>query len=141
MISKPKPEIFFTPFILRPLIDMNINNNNNSKYIWTPEMREISGMGGSYEDSCKRMIIAGLEFWDTQTESFNPRYKGFKDVYGICMDDNEDAKKLSDVLITTVSGCSGAMHQAAISHIFFIKRNGWEKYKQEMMSKEKKDEQ
>jgi hypothetical protein len=106
-----------------------------TKYSYTDDMGEISGMGEGYEKACRKMVITGLEFWDTQPETFNPRYKGFEDVYGLCIEDNEDAKKLSDVVIKAVDGCSGAMHQATISHIFFIKRNGWEKYKEEMSKK------
>jgi hypothetical protein len=107
-----------------------------TKYSYTNDMQEISGMGEGYEQTCRKMVIAGLEFWDTQPATFYPRYREFENVYGLCIDDNEDAKKLSEAVVKAVEGdCSGAMHQATISHILFIKKNGWEKYKEEMSKK------
>src|ERR1044071_2457481 len=98
------------------------------KYKWEKGMGEISGMGGDYEQACRTMLIAGLEYWDAHPE-LDPKYRGFKDVYGIMSDDNEDAKKLDDAVLEPVNrDCTGAMHQAVIQSILYIKKNGWEKY-------------
>ena len=107
------------------------------KYKWEKGMGEISGMGGGYEQACRAMLIAGLEFCDKYPD-LNLKYRGFKDVYGIMSDDNEDAKKLDNVVLDAVDrDCTGAMHQAVISSILWIKKNGWAKYVEEM-SKPKK---
>lgn len=55
------------------------------------------------------------------------------------MEDNQDAKDLSDAVVKGSGGdCTGAMHQAVISHIFFIRKNGVEKYLQELNAEEAK---
>ena len=106
--------------------------NKEHKYEWTGKMGEISGMGGSYEQGCRAMVIAGLEYWDKHTE-LDPRFKGWEGVYGILNEDNADAKALTEAALHPVEGdCTGAMHQASISTILYIKKHGWDKYVQEM---------
>jgi hypothetical protein len=107
-------------------------------YDFTPEMGEISGFGGGYEETCRSMLKAGLEFWDRMEERkydgppFDPKFHGFQGVYGIIAEDNDDAKALSEAVVAVASGCSGAMHQAVISSIFYIRTNGWDAYVTEM---------
>lgn len=114
------------------------------KYDWRESMSEISGFGGPYEASCRSMLIATLDHWDNQPESFEPKYHGYENIYGVMLDDNEDAKKLDkammDAEILYGNGerervgdeASGAMHQAVVSHAFFVRGNGWEAYVKEM---------
>ena len=100
-------------------------------YEFTEKMGEISGFGGGYESTCRQMLKNGLGFWDANPK-LDPKYKGFKNVYGICIDDNEDAKKLDDAVMDGIEDATGAMHQAVVSTIFFIHKNGWDKYVEEM---------
>ena len=105
---------------------------------YTKEMREISGFGGGYEETCRNMVIAGATFLK-QNPNVNPKYKGFKNVTGVCIDDNEDAKKLDEILMEACKkACTGAMHQAAVSHALFIGNKGWEEYKK-IMTEEKQE--
>jgi len=98
-------------------------------------MREISGFGGGYEQTCRDMVLAGVE-WLEKNPNVDPKFKGYKNVFGLILKDNVDAKKLSKVVVGASGGdCTGAMHQAAISHILFIKKNGWKKYVKEMERK------
>lgn len=99
------------------------------KYQFTKEMGEISGFGGSYEEACRKMIIAGVE-WLDQNPSADLSYKEFKNIYGITTDESEDVKKLQKTMadILGEDGPTGAMMQACLGHISFIKKNGWEKY-------------
>lgn len=107
------------------------------KYKWLPGMGQISGFGGSYEDGCRAMVIAGLEYWDAHPE-LDPQYKGFEGVYGILSDNNEDAKRLDDVVLDAVKNeATGAMHHAAIGHIIWIKKNSWQKFVEEMKKRGK----
>lgn len=102
------------------------------KYKWQKGMGEISGFGGSYEKGCRAMLIAGLEYWDANPD-LDPQYKGWEGVYGILSDNNEDAKKLDDVVMDVVNrDCTGAMHQAVVSSILYIKKQGWDKYVEDM---------
>ena len=117
------------------------------KYDWRDGMGEISGFGNDYEAACRSMLIRALEFWDEQGEDFDPKYHGFKDVTGICIDENEDAKKLDAAMMDAEiafgngerercgDGASGAMHQAVVSHAFYVRKNGWENYVKEMSSR------
>lgn len=115
-------------------------------YEFTDEMGEISGFGGSYELDCRAMLKAGLEWLDENPQT-DPQFHGYKNVYGIISEDNDDAKALTkatmDAKIIKDNGktircgdeATGAMHQAVISSIFWIRKNGWQKYV-ETMSKE-----
>ena len=98
------------------------------KYQYTDDMGEISGFGGDYEQTCRNMVVAGLEWLDSNPNS-DPQFHGYKSIYGVITEDNEDAKKLSDAVVNASGGdCTGAMHQATISRILWIRKNGWDKY-------------
>ncbi len=84
------------------------------KYIFTDDMGEINGFGGDYEASCRAMLKVCLDWWNTFPDA-DPRYYGFRNIYGICMDDNNDARDLDRAIISAAGGdCTGAMHQAQI---------------------------
>lgn len=113
-------------------------------YTFTDDMAEISGFGGTYEACCRAMVVAGLKFWDAQPQAFNPEFRGYQNVYGVISEENADAKALTKAVLdapmlidgksATVGeyGATGAMHQATITAILWIRRNGWEKYCSEM---------
>lgn len=88
----------------------------------------ISGFGGEYEATCQKMVIAGVRWFDTHPKA-DPKFKGWKNIYGIIIEDNEDAKALSKAVVeASYSECTGAMQQATISHIMWIKMHSWEEY-------------
>jgi hypothetical protein len=105
-------------------------------YEFTPEMGEISGFGGGYEETCRKMLKAGMEWLDANPKA-EPQFHGYKGIYGIIEEDNADAKALSDAVVAGSGGdCTGAMHQAVIGACLYIRKNGWDSYVREM-SKEK----
>lgn len=105
-------------------------------YEFTPEMGEISGFGGDYEAACRKMLKAGMEWFDAHPEA-DPKFTSFKQIFGLITEDNDDAKALSAAVVDASGGdCTGAMHQAVINHCFFIHRNGWERYVEEMSKKD-----
>jgi hypothetical protein len=105
--------------------------------VWAPDMGEISGFGedGSaggrrYEECCRAMLRGGLA-WLAEHPDADPRFHGYEGVYGILEDDNDDAKALSLAVVAPAragGGASGAMHQAVIGHLLFIKAHGWPAY-------------
>ena len=100
----------------------------SSCYQFTEDMGEISGFGGGYEQTCRNMLVAGLEWFDANPKA-DPQYHGFKGIYGVIAEDNEDAKALSRAVADAANGdCTGAMHQAVISACLWIRRRGWEAY-------------
>ncbi len=106
-----------------------------SKYSYTDKCDEISGFGGTYEQGCRQMVIAGLEWFDKH-ENADPKFHTFKNVFGLIMEDNEDAKKLTDHMSESVNGeATGAMMQACLDHVKYAKQNGWDKYIEEMEKK------
>jgi hypothetical protein len=128
---------------------------------WTPDMGEISGFGGSYEAACRAMVKAGVEYWDAQDAAFergerdtkfDPHYKGFKNVMGLCIDDNPDAKALDEAIMNATipaangwservgDGATGAMHQAAVNHIMAFRRMGADEYVRTLREREQKEE-
>lgn len=97
-------------------------------YRHTPDMGEISGFGGGYEECCQDMLEAGCKWLDERgdTDLQGHVYKG---VYGIFVPDSDDAKALEKVVIDASKGeATGAMHQAVMSRLFFIGKNGWGAY-------------
>lgn len=90
-------------------------------------MGEISGFGGAYEDACRQMLKDGLEYLDANPDC-HPRFQGFEGVYGLLMDDNDDAKALTKAMMKTVTDPSGAMHQAVCMALLGIRKHGWPFY-------------
>jgi hypothetical protein len=100
---------------------------SKSKYQFTEDMNEISGFGGGYEAGCRAMIVAGMEWFDLNPTA-TPKYKGYKEVFGICMEDNTDAKALSAAMIKACHDCTGAMHHCCVMHVFKAREMGWGAY-------------
>ena len=100
-------------------------------YEWAPKMGEISGFGGDYEAGCRLMVKAGCEWLDAHPDA-DPKFTGFKGVYGIIREDNADAKALSEVMVDAARDCTGAMHQATVGAVLFIKAQGWDAYRKAM---------
>ena len=105
-----------------------------NQYEFTPKMGEISGFGGGYEQACRNMLKAGLE-WLDKNSGARPEFHGYEGIYGIMEEDNADAKALTKILLGASDDCTGAMHQAVISSILWIRKNGWKKYVKEMSKK------
>jgi hypothetical protein len=95
---------------------------------YTDDMGEISGFGGGYEATCRAMVLAGLEWFDAHPNA-EPKFHGYKGIYGIISEDNEDAKALTEAVVAAAKGdCTGAMHQATIGHVLWIRSNSWDEY-------------
>ena len=102
------------------------------KYEFTKDMEEISGFGGGYEKTCRKMLTAGLKWFDENPKA-KPKFHGYKQIYGIIGEDNEDARALSKAVIKGSDGeATGAMHQAVIIKILWIRKNGWNAFVKEM---------
>lgn len=95
----------------------------------TPDMGEISGFGGGYEQCCQDMLEAGVN-WFVARETI-PALEGhtYANVFGIFQADSEDAKELERVVLEAAKGeATGAMHHAVMSRLFYIAKNGWASY-------------
>jgi hypothetical protein len=105
-----------------------------SKYQY-PHGDFISGFGAvsSYELACQTMVIAGTEWFDKHPLA-EPKFHGYKGIYGIISEDNPVAKELVKVMVDAAdeenarSGVTGAMVQATISHVLWIHTHSWDDY-------------
>ena len=104
-------------------------------YEYEEGMSEISGLGGSYEDVCRKMVKAGMEWFDERPEAC-PQFSGYEGVYGMISIDNKDAEMLSEAVTSSAGDCTGAMHQATIGHILYIHKVGWDTYVEEMKGRD-----
>jgi hypothetical protein len=78
------------------------------------------------------MVIAGLE-WCDEHPNADLNYKQFKNVTGLTFDESDDMKLMQEAMLTVIGhDCTGAMMQAAMNHVMFIRKNGWAKYVEEM---------
>lgn len=112
-----------------------------TKYEWSDDMREISGFGGGYESTCRAMVTAGLKWFDDNPKA-DPKFHGFKNITGIIMEDNEDAKALSKAVVDGSKGdCTGAMHQYCVSHVLRAHAIGWKQYCKEMKQLKREETQ
>jgi hypothetical protein len=116
---------------------------------WNEDMGEISGFGGGYEAVCRSMVLAGIQWIDEHPEA-DPHFRGFKNIYGLLMEDNDDAKEMVKAMMDAPvffegkkiqervrDDCTGAMHQASSSHVLAYKRLGWDEYCKELREREK----
>ena len=90
---------------------------------------DISGFGEDYEEACQKMLQAGWEWLNTHKEQNDLKGIIHEGIYGIFEPNSKDAEDLSNAVVKAVPDCSGAMHQAVMSHLFFINKEGLDKWK------------
>jgi hypothetical protein len=115
-----------------------VSADSQTKYAFSDDMGEISGFGGSYEDACRRMVVAGLEWLDAHPESA-PKFSEYKNVFGVINEEGEDAKALMTAMVAPAPDCTGAMVHACVHHLLYIRKNGWAAYVEQ--SKKRKSEE
>ena len=54
-------------------------------YSFTPDMREISGFGGGYEQTCRNMLIAAVEWLDAHPDFNDPETTQSGFLGGMCL--------------------------------------------------------
>ncbi len=113
----------------------------DQKYRHTPEMGEISGFGGDYEDGCQVMLDAGVQWLNDHPEA-DLQYRFLKNVYGLVSEDSDDARALSKHIRDAADdahpdgGVTGAMHHAVVLRLIYIQAHGWESYCEELLRKD-----
>jgi len=102
----------------------------------TDDMGEISGFGGGYEKTCQDMLEAGVKWLNEHTKP-DLQAKTLKNVYGIFSAESDDAKAMETAVLAATGGdCTGAMHHAVMSRLFYIAQNGWDQYCAELRKHE-----
>ncbi len=120
-------------------------------YKHTPDMGEISGFGGGYEDVCQQMLHNGVKFLVELAKTKNPDDTDFTlkqtaddspiQIFGVCEIEGEDGKALEKAVMDGIDDCTGAMHHAVMQRLLWIAGEGWDAYCEEVRkSKEEKEE-
>lgn len=107
-----------------------------ANYRHTEDMGEISGFGGGYEKCCQDMLEAGVNWLQDHADAKLEGHE-YANVYGIMIADSDDAKAMEKTVLAAVMGeATGAMHHSVMSRLFFIAKNGWDKYCEELRKPE-----
>lgn len=105
----------------------------------SPEMGEISGFGGGYEQCCQDMLEAGCK-WLQERQPTDLAGHSYENITGIFVADSDDAKALEKVILDASKGeATGAMHHTVMARLFYINKNGWAKYCDELKAHEAKE--
>jgi hypothetical protein len=96
------------------------------------------------------MVLAGISWVDAHP-SADPHFRGYKGVYGVLSEDNDDAKAMVAAMMDAPvyldgkqlqahvgDDCTGAMHHASCQHVLAYKRLGWDEYQRQL--RERKDD-
>jgi hypothetical protein len=104
-----------------------------NKYEFNPRMREISGFGGEYENACRKMVIAGMEWLDQHPEAALS-FQQCENIYGIITPTNAESIAFTDHICKACgeNGPSGAMMHATVEHVMAAHKMGWDQYVKEM---------
>lgn len=101
-------------------------------YNHTTDMPEISGFGGSYEETCQNMLDAGVH-WILANKDADVTIRTAEGVTGLIMFESEKAKELEKVLLEACNNdCTGAMMQTVVERLAYINTHGWEQYCEEL---------
>ncbi len=101
------------------------------EYKFNERMDEISGFGGGYEETCRNMLKAGLEWFDAHPD-LAPEYQEYEGLYGLITGKNEMSASLDKAVLEVGKDCTVAMHQCVVSHLLWIRSNSWEEYAADM---------
>lgn len=104
-----------------------------AKYQYTDKCREISGFGGEYEETCRKLVVQGLE-WLDKNDGADPQFLTLRNVTGLIMPEGEQAEQLHQAMGVGFEGLTGAMVHYSTLHVLRAKKVGWEKYIEEMES-------
>lgn len=113
-----------------------------SGYRHTPEMGEISGFGGGYEQCCQDMLEAGVVWLNQHPEREELRFKGYEGVFGWMKPVSDSAKQLEQaVLVASRREATGAQFHAVIERLLYISQNGWQSYCDALVQRQREKKQ
>ena len=113
----------------------------STTYRHTPDMGEISGFGGGYEECCQDMLEAGVNHIMTQKLGGEDiALRGFEGVFGLVFPDNKPTEELNNIIRDAAKGeGTGAMTHTVMLRLGFIAKNGWDKYCEELRQRESEE--
>jgi len=109
------------------------------RFPWTDDMREISGMGGGYENACRKMVSAGMAWLVDHKDGQKPEMGTYEGITGIAFARNDAGVSFSDAVGKAVEDCTGAMHQFSCAHAKKAFEMGWPAYQEFMRELKRKE--
>lgn len=100
----------------------------SAEFDWTG-LKEISGFGGGYEETCRKMVKAGVE-WLRAHPGADLRATHTPGVFPDLWGGTPDFKAFQDAMVEGGGDgdCTGAQVCAATHHALLIHRKGWDEY-------------
>lgn len=106
-------------------------------YRHTPDMGEISGFGGGYENECQALFEAGV-LWLRAHPNAELRFSEWRGVFGFLEAKNSDANELEAVLERVSIDSTGAMFHAVLMRLVAITEIGWEAFVKKLREEQAK---
>jgi hypothetical protein len=104
-----------------------MNESIEKKYQYTKKCREISGFGGVYEECCKKMVIAGMQWIDDHPDA-NPQYGNTHRLHKSTYP-NKDMADMQDAMNAAVDyQCTAAQMHSTTIHVQYARTHGWKQY-------------
>jgi len=104
------------------------------KYEWTEDMGEISQFGGAYEECCRDMLFAALEWFDEHPGA-ERLFTGSADPFRVMHGENEEARSLSEAIRKAAKargGATEAMFRFTLHVALVVQEDGWEAFQEAM---------
>lgn len=100
----------------------------SAEFDWTG-LKEISGFGGEYEETCRKMVKAGVE-WLRAHPGADLRATHTPGVFPDLWGGTPDFKAFQDAMVEGGGDgdCTGAQVCVATHHAMLIHRKGWDEY-------------
>ena len=110
------------------------------EYKYTDKCRDITGRGGSYEESCRGMVIRGMEWLEGQIAEQLDEVNTHPSFDASFLMVEIDQSELIGVMIDSCMMATRGMLNLSLNHFYYASRVGWAAYIDEL-EKEHKDNQ
>lgn len=102
-----------------------------STFVFTDDLTPISKQGGEVEESCRRMVVAGVQ-WFRDNPGKAPKFvMGAvalgKESMSLLLPINDDAAEL-DAVLSKIAKIDDGTYESVLRHITFIMSHGWKVY-------------
>lgn len=109
---------------------------SSESYEWTAEMGEVSGLGGEYEEACRDMVVAGVEWLDEHPDA-DLQASVIDGVIGVVEPDTAETEALMDHMSEELTNDgrdapTGAMMHTCVGHVMYVAGQGWDAYAERM---------
>lgn len=103
---------------------------------FTPEMNEISGLGGAHERALRLAVVTGAKWWEDNPEAHATVEGDCESCWGMNADGVKLLRAINNTVFTRDDGVkvplahvlTPDMYYAAMHHVMWIGHHGWSAY-------------